>query len=169
MWHTSMKYFVRTVTLAIFCCPALLHPSDKKEAPPAQENKDKSDKKPKPVAPKKQKIRAYKTIRTGEDWTVRILDEKGNTISGATFRDSTDYKIKKLYVQLNEKAVGKDEKYAQYNTNTVTADTPDCSRDSKITRELGTLVAGSFKPGMELELDATTAKLVEPKPKGKKK
>lgn len=100
-------------------------------------------------APKKRPIRAFKSDEKdqGEEWEIRITDKDSNVISTSKFKKNTDYKVKKLSVQLNDESVLNDIEHPneKYNVNYIN------KVDGKTAKEVGPIFAGQFKPGNELE------------------
>lgn len=111
----------------------------------------------KPIAPKKQKIRAYKDLMTETEWAVRITDKKGGKISESAFKKDTDFKVKKLSLQLNEAKVAENDQYEPYNSNIINLKLP-MANDY---HEIGRIHAGDFEPGMELRITGELVYLVD--------
>lgn len=112
--------------------------------------------------PRKQQIRAYKPNKSDqkEDWTVKILDNKGGIIATSTFKENTDYRAKKLYLQLNQPAVGADDANEKYNDNTIQV------FSKKLLLPMLKINAASFKtdrfaPGSEIEITKDLIDIVD--------
>lgn len=111
-------------------------------------------------APKKQKIRAYKPNEADqqEEWWIRITDSTGDgIISESKFKQNTDYKVKKLFVQLNNSFESNDKHpNYKYNWNRVVWMNAPGGTPQKI----GNIEVPYFKPGNELEITQTGVRLI---------
>lgn len=108
-------------------------------------------------APKKQKIRAYKSNEAdqGEEWEIQITDKNNNEISKSKFKKDTDYKVKKLFVQLNDSVVPKGHPNEKYNWNKVVWVKPDGTE-----KFLDYIGDGQFKRSDQLEITQEAARFI---------
>lgn len=110
--------------------------------------------------PKKQKIRAYKTVNRDQDWVVRVVDKQGVQISESTFKKNTDRFAKNLYLQLNLiPFTDANDPKARFNENKIKVfkskkptENPDFV-SAPITAEM-------FKPGSQIEITDDSVKIV---------
>lgn len=107
---------------------------------------------------KKQMIQAYKpnVLDQQEDWTVVILDDQGEKISEAKFKEMT----KKLHLQLNQPAVDKDNVNARYNTNTIGGSSKKMMLPP-LTITADSFLTDKFTPGSSIQITEGSIDIVD--------
>lgn len=110
-------------------------------------------------APKKKKIRAYKTVSGDTDWTVLITNSNGVKISQSTFKRDTDRFAKSLYVQLNDRYISdKNDPKSAFNTNKVLVFKAKNPEEKAAIEK--SLEIREYNPSDQLEISDTEVKLV---------
>lgn len=115
------------------------------------------------VAPKKQLIRAYKPNKDDqqENWTVVIFDNTGDKIATSTFKENTDYKAKKLYLQLNQQAVDLGHQYSKYNDNIITIYSSTKEIIAILKLNASSFISGKFTAGSSLAIAKNSIDIVD--------